>query len=262
MATKTEIKKWIKEILQPVIKPYGYKTGMEKKYTGAFGIYKETPEYFDYFLIDIYRDKTVQLSIFDTINKISNKKLVEITGIEKIEYATLMQFPETDPYYAMSKQKDFSYEVPIQIKPQLQTYLQPLIDNFANNVKLVNHYRYIPNLLKKWEEVEKIYEQTGNYEIRNSYFPSPYKYFHIYFFYRILNYMESDDFYKKVVEHYEDTIKKYRKKKHHLESTYVENLNNFKKLKTYFDTLSPEELAQLKEEFKPFLTPPKEESPV
>ena len=54
MATKTEIKKWIKEITTPVLKPYGYKFGPVKEFGNALAFYKKTDIDFAYILVDIY----------------------------------------------------------------------------------------------------------------------------------------------------------------------------------------------------------------
>ncbi len=259
MATKTEIKKWIKEITTPLLKPYGYKFGPVKEFGNALAFYKKTDIDFAYIGVSIYRDHELQFGGIHYVNLKLVEKLFEITNDKEIiRYGRIMYIPETHPYYEYVKKRDFTYRQIITSKEQLQDYLQPLLDQFDRNVELVKHYKYIPNLLQKWEEVQAIHEKIGNYEIVNLYFPSPYKYFFVYYLARLVNYKNSNNIFNYSISIME-MIRKEIIDDGDIEGSkeYDGQIQSMHKIKTYFDTISKEEFTQLQEEFAPFLIDPK-----
>ena len=253
MATKTEIKKWIKEIVTPAIEPYGYKFGAVKEFGNALAIYKKTKISFSDLMIDIYSNCEIQIGGIDFVNLILIEKIFNITNNKEVlRMNRLMYIQETHPYYEYVKKRDFSFIQIIKSKKQLEVYLHPLLDQFDDSMKLVAYYKYIPNLLQKWEEVTNVEPQ--NYELINSYFPSPFKYFYIYYLARLVNYKSSDKILTYSIS-IMDMIRREIIEEGDIEGSkeYDKQIQSMDKLKTYFNTISKEDFEQLQEDFQEFL---------
>jgi len=257
MPTKTEIRKWIKEMVRPIIKPHSYKIGPNKEFGILFGIHKKTNHCFISKLIDITNDKKVYISAFSIQNLLLESKLISLTGNEEYKRSFLYYLMETHPYHKYIIEKDFSYRKPIETREQLEIYFQPLIDNFSNNLKLLNHYQYFPNLLKNWNSIRADVEKH-NSDFFYSRFPSPYSYSQFLYISELLNDNSSSEIFKEGIKMMEAAIVR-MKKKNNLRLIKINEMKieEIHKVKTYFDNLSQLELEELKEEFKEFLTPPK-----
>jgi len=144
MATKTEIKAWLKDELNEVVKPLGFKIGTFPA-IGTIAIYKENDLGWDCIWFDI-DSNSIAMVVFKRVEAIEGL-LYKTTGVEryKVISNTIRISIDTERYYYFAT----------TTREDLAKYLEHLKVQFPSVVEKFNYYAEPKHILELWDSLEK-----------------------------------------------------------------------------------------------------------